>query len=126
VVKAKSRHRDGVINQPGEFAAEDPRRSNRRGLRSLLKKAMEKETDGLPFSSSSTSMRPPRTSSRRRAETADRREASSASRGSGSQAGDTRDTSADAIVLKQAQIEPESARFRWGLGHVANSMAKDG
>jgi hypothetical protein len=49
VVEAKSRHRDGVINQPGEFAADDPLKGDRRGLRSLLKKAMEKETGGLPF-----------------------------------------------------------------------------
>ena len=49
VVEAKSRRRDGVINEPGEFAADDPLRGEPRGVRNLIAKAMEKEAEGLPL-----------------------------------------------------------------------------
>jgi SEC-C motif len=48
-VEAKSRHREGVINQPGEFNAEEPLRGDRRGVRRLLRDAMEKDPGGLPL-----------------------------------------------------------------------------
>jgi hypothetical protein len=48
-VEAKSRHREGVINQPGEFDIEDPLRGDKRGVRNLIRKAMEKDAGGDPF-----------------------------------------------------------------------------
>ncbi len=49
VVEAKSRHRGGVINEPGEHVAEGPLRGEPRGVRSLITKAIEKDAEGLPF-----------------------------------------------------------------------------
>jgi hypothetical protein len=48
-VEAKSRHREGVINQPGEFCGNDPLRGDRRMVRTLFKKALEKDVGGLPY-----------------------------------------------------------------------------
>lgn len=49
VVEAKSRRRDGVINEPGEFANDAPLRGEPRGVRNLINKATEKETGDLPL-----------------------------------------------------------------------------
>ncbi|MCR4314631.1 MAG: hypothetical protein NUV84_05300 [Candidatus Uhrbacteria bacterium] len=46
VVEAKSRHRSGVLHQPGPA---DDKKNTRGDVRQLLNKAVEKETDGLPF-----------------------------------------------------------------------------
>lgn len=48
-VEAKSRHRPGVINQAGDFQADDPLRGDRRMVRKLFTKAMEKEVGDLPY-----------------------------------------------------------------------------
>lgn len=49
VVEAKSRRRAGVINEIGEFDANDPLHGDGRGIRNLIRKAMEKDSGGLPF-----------------------------------------------------------------------------
>ncbi len=49
VVEAKSRRRAGVINEIGEFDADDPLHGDGRGIRNLIRKAMEKDSGGLPF-----------------------------------------------------------------------------
>jgi hypothetical protein len=48
-VEAKSRHRTGVINEEGEPDREDPLHGDRRSVRRLFKKALEKEVGGLPY-----------------------------------------------------------------------------
>jgi len=45
-VEAKSRHRPGVINQPGEPNAQDPLRRDARMVRNLFVKATEKAPEG--------------------------------------------------------------------------------
>ncbi len=47
-VEAKSRHRAGVINQPGEADADDPLRGDARAVRGLYKAAVEKAPE-MPF-----------------------------------------------------------------------------
>lgn len=49
VIEAKSRHRAGVIYEPGEFANDAPLRGEPRGVRNLIDKATEKETGDLPL-----------------------------------------------------------------------------
>jgi hypothetical protein len=48
-VEAKSRHRAGVINHPGEADPDDPLKGDARAVRSLFMKAVEKAPDGMPF-----------------------------------------------------------------------------
>jgi hypothetical protein len=48
-VEAKSRHRAGVIHQPGEADADDPLRGDARAIRALYKAAVEKAPEGLAF-----------------------------------------------------------------------------
>jgi hypothetical protein len=48
-VEAKSRHRPGVLNQPGERSTDDPLRRDARMVRSLFVKATEKAPEGVPF-----------------------------------------------------------------------------
>ena len=48
-VEAKSRHRPGVLNEPGDPNAEDPLRSDARMVRRLFKKAVEKAPAGMPY-----------------------------------------------------------------------------
>jgi SEC-C motif len=48
-VEAKSRHRAGVINQPGDEDPADPLRGDARRIRDLYMKAIEKAPKGLPF-----------------------------------------------------------------------------
>lgn len=47
-VEAKSRHRPGVINQPGD-RDDDALRGDARAVRSLFVKATEKAPEGVPF-----------------------------------------------------------------------------
>jgi SEC-C motif len=49
VVEAKSRHRGGVINEPGAFDADTPLEGEPRGVRNLINRASEKEAGGLPL-----------------------------------------------------------------------------
>lgn len=48
-VEAKSRHRAGLINQPGEADFDDPLRGDARAIRSLYKQAVEKAPKDVPF-----------------------------------------------------------------------------
>jgi hypothetical protein len=48
-VEAKSRHREGVLNQPGEPDPDDPLQGDARAIRSLYKQAVEKAPGNLPF-----------------------------------------------------------------------------
>jgi len=48
-VEAKSRHRAGVINQPGVADPDDPLRADSRMVRKLFTKALAKAPTGLPY-----------------------------------------------------------------------------
>lgn len=48
-VEAKSRHRAGVLNQPGTPDPDDPLRADARGVRRLFIKAVEKAPEGQPY-----------------------------------------------------------------------------
>jgi hypothetical protein len=48
-VEAKSRHRAGVIHQPGVADPDDPLRGDARAIRALYKAAVEKAPEGVPF-----------------------------------------------------------------------------
>jgi hypothetical protein len=48
-VEAKSRHRAGVLNQPGDADLEDPLRGDDRAVRALYVKAVGKAPSDLPF-----------------------------------------------------------------------------
>jgi hypothetical protein len=48
-VEAKSRHRAGVLNQPGEIDPDDPLRSDARMVRRLFTKAVDKAPENDPY-----------------------------------------------------------------------------
>ena len=48
-VEAKSRHRPGVLHQPGDRQTDDPLRSDARMVRRLFTKAVEKAPSGVPY-----------------------------------------------------------------------------
>jgi hypothetical protein len=48
-VEAKSRHRAGVVNHPGDRDADEPLRGDARGVRKLYRDAEEKAPENTPF-----------------------------------------------------------------------------
>jgi SEC-C motif len=48
-VEAKSRHRAGVVNQPGQADPDDPLRGDARAIRGLYMAAVEKAPEDMPF-----------------------------------------------------------------------------
>ena len=48
-VEAKSRHRTGVLNRPGEPDAGDPLRGDKRGVQTLFRNAVAKAPGGMPY-----------------------------------------------------------------------------
>ena len=48
-VEAKSRHRSGVLHQPGQADADEPLRKNQQMVRRLFNKAVEKAPEKMPY-----------------------------------------------------------------------------